>query len=180
MNSHDQDIAASLREWLTGRVCIVGVGNRQRGDDGTGPRLIDAKPSGAPGVWLDTGVTPENFLEPLVRTNPNTILIVDAVAFDGLPGECRLLDATELHSTAVSTHAGSLHILSEYLSARTGACIRVLAIQPQRTGASEELSQPVEKSVVELAALLSDILTSSEVQNAKDSSKCGGISTLST
>lgn len=179
MNSHGRNIAASLQEGLTGRVCIVGVGNRQRGDDGAGPRLIDAKPPEAPGVWLDTGVTPENFLEPIVRTNPDTMLIVDAVAFGGLPGDCRLLDATELHSTAVSTHAGSLHMLSEYLSARIGARIRVLAIQPQRTGPSEELSEPVEKSVVELAALLSDILTSSEVANGEESSACKCMATSS-
>ena len=71
----------------------MGVGNRQRGDDGAGPRLIDARNPAARGVWLDAGAAPENYLETIAGTNPDTILFVDAVAFGGISGECRLIDA---------------------------------------------------------------------------------------
>ena len=74
-----QDLATSLSELLAGRVCIVGVGNRLRGDDGAGPRLIDARHPDASGVWLDAGVVPENYLEIIARANPDTVLIVDVV-----------------------------------------------------------------------------------------------------
>jgi hydrogenase 3 maturation protease len=158
-----QDLPASLRALLRGRVCIVGVGNRQRGDDGAGPRLIDARHRGTRGVWLDAGIAPENFLEPIVRTNPDTVLIVDAAAFGGLPGECRLLDASALDTVVLSTHAGSLGLLREYLSARSGARLGVLAIQPERLAVGEGLSAAVETSVRELAALLSEVLASARV-----------------
>ena len=157
MKPLDKDLVTSLRDLLTGRVCIVGVGNRQRGDDGAGPRLIDAANQTSRGItWLDAGVAPENFVEPIVRTNPDTVLIVDAVAFGGVPGECRLIDATAIDTAAVSTHAGSLSMLSDYLTARTNARVRVIAIQPERVDAREGLSQPVEEFVRALAALLSD------------------------
>ena len=162
MKPADLDLTDSLRALLQGRVCIVGVGNRQRGDDGAGPRLIDQRRSATQGVWLDAGTAPENFLEPIVKTNPDTVLIVDAVAFGGTPGECRLLDPTTMDSPALSTHAGPLSMLSDYLSARTGASIKVLAIQPERMDMREGLSRSVEKSVLELAAMLSTLLAPGE------------------
>lgn len=163
----DRTLSASLRAFLSGRICIVGVGNVQRGDDGAGPCVIDARRSGTRGVWVDAGVAPENFLEPIARSNPDTVLIVDAVTFGGFPGECRLLDVTELDALVLSTHACSLGLLSDYLSARTGARLGVLAIQPERIDAGEGLSYPVKKSVRELAAMLSVILTSASDGNAQ-------------
>jgi len=156
-SKQNTDLRTSLQTLLRGRVCIVGVGNRQRGDDGAGPRLIDERRPGTRGVWLDAGVAPENFLEPIVRTNPETILIVDAVAFGGIPGELRLIKTTAIDMVAISTHAGSLSMLSEYLSARTKARIQIMAIQPERTD-GDGLSQAVEKSVLELATMLSVLL----------------------
>ncbi len=169
ITSLDQYMEARLRELLRGRVCIVGVGNRQRGDDGAGPRLIDARHPDAPGVWLDAGIAPENYLETIARTNPDTVLIVDAVAFGGVPGECRLIDASAIDTVAVSTHAGSLSTLSEYLKARTNACIHVIAIEPERIVAQERLSQPVQKTVLELAALLSNVLASAKMNESTPS-----------
>lgn len=155
----DRDLPASLRALIEGRVCIVGIGNRQRADDGAGPSVIDARRPGTPGVWLDAGVAPENFLEPVAKTNPDTVLIVDAVAFGGLPGELRLLDPATMDTVALSTHAGSLRMLSDYLSARTGARTVIIAIQPERIDAREGLSQPVERAVRELMTMLADILS---------------------
>jgi hypothetical protein len=43
------DIREELRRGLTGRVCLVGVGNDDLGDDGFGPRLAQIL-SGAPGA----------------------------------------------------------------------------------------------------------------------------------
>ncbi len=151
-------MTTSLRDLLSGRVCIVGVGNRQRGDDGAGPAVIDSRSSETRGVWVDAGIAPENFLERIARTNPDTVLIVDAVHFGGFPGERRLMNVTAMDMMVLSTHAGSLGLLGEYLSNRTGARVHVMAVQPESVDSYEGLSQPVEKSVRELAAMLSDVL----------------------
>lgn len=156
------DIKVTLGALLSGRVCIVGVGNRGRRDDGAGPRLIDGRRPETPGAWIDAGVAPENFLEPIAHTNPDVVLIVDAVHFGGAPGERRLLDARATDTVALSTHAPSLKMLADYLSARTGAQLRILGIQPQQIDAGEGLSEPVARSVRELAAMLSDLLSDRE------------------
>ncbi len=155
----DPDLRNLLNDLIAGRVCIVGVGNRQRGDDGAGPRVIDLRAPAAQGVWLDAGIVPENFLEPIARTNPQVVLIVDAVAHGAVPGSMCLLDPSAVDTAAVSTHAGSLHLLSEYLTARTAARVKLLAIQPARLDDGEGLSRPVQESVHQLAALLSELLT---------------------
>ena len=156
--AHDRESTASLRALLSDRVCIVGVGNRMRGDDGAGPALIDARRPGTRGVWIDAGVAPENFLETIAKTDPDVVLMVDAVAFGGLPGDYRLMDSNELDRAAVSTHAGSLCMLSHYLSARSVASLRVLAIQPESIAAREGLSPAVEECCLHLAGMLSELL----------------------
>ena len=143
---------------LHGFVCVVGVGNRHRGDDGAGPRVIDARRPGAGGAWFDAGTAPENLLEPIARTNPHTVLIVDAVAFGGLPGEWRLLDVSDTDAMVLSTHAGSLAMFGEYLSVRTAARVHLLGIQPESMGGQEGLSRAVEESVAEIAMLLTELL----------------------
>ncbi len=160
----NRNLIASLSDLLKGRICIVGVGNRQRGDDGAGPRVIDARDPTAGGFWLDAGVAPENYLEPIARWKPDTILIVDVVAFGGDPGECQLIDPKTTETTSVSTHAGSLDTLCRYLSNRTGAQIKVLAIQPESIDLVNRLSPPVEDAVIALAQTLSSLLSRNQDQ----------------
>lgn len=157
----DLHLESTLRELLSDHVCIVGVGNRLRGDDGAGPTVIDQRGANTRGTWIDAGVTPENYLETIARANPVTILIVDAVDFGGSPGECRLLDPADVETLVISTHAGSLSMIADYMSARVGAEFRVLGIQPKTINIHEALSDPVTQSVRELAAMLSDLLSCS-------------------
>jgi hydrogenase maturation protease len=154
------NMRVALADLLAGRVCVVGVGNRGRGDDAAGPRVIDARGDATRGVWIDAGMAPENFLEPIARSNPDTVLIVDAVTFGGSPGQCCLMNAEATDTPALSTHCGSLAMLGSYLSARTGAQIRVLGIQPECTDVRDGLSHPVGEAVDEVAAMLSELLGS--------------------
>ncbi len=157
--SSDQDLADKLRERLLGRVCVVGVGNRWRGDDGVGPSVIDARDGEAPGVWIDAGVAPENHLERIARPDPDTVLIVDAVDFGGSPGECRLIEPAALDNVVISTHAGSLSMISDYLRARCSARVDVIGIQPERIDPREGLSESVARSAEKLAGMLSDLMS---------------------
>ena len=151
-------IECQLSEILVGRVCVVGVGNRHRCDDAAGPQVIDQRQPEVPGTWIDAGVAPENHLEIIVRAQPDTVLLVDAVDFGGSPGDCSILDASAVETMAISTHAGSLRLLGKYLSIRSGVQPWVLAIQPQRIELGEELSEPVATTVARIASLLSDLL----------------------
>ena len=142
------------------RVCVIGIGNQLRGDDGAGPHVIDRRDRDAAGIWIDGGTAPENFLEPIVQANVELVLIVDAVDFGGFPGEWRLLEVDELEVFVISSHCGSLGMFRDYLEARAGVVVKVVGIQPGRLRVGTRLSDPVAKSTSDLAGRLSQLLGS--------------------
>lgn len=97
--------------------------------------------------WDFVGFAPENFLEVIAGKKPDRILFIDATDFGGVPGQVRLLFPDEVAPSGLSTHAGSLKMLAEYLQARTQAQVALLAIQPADTTAGEELSPEISHTV---------------------------------
>jgi hydrogenase 3 maturation protease len=138
----------NLKSILKGRVTILGFGNRLWRDDGAGSvlaeRLAVANPEAA---IFDGGMAPENYLEKVVFEKPDMILMIDATDFGGEPGEARLFLGDGLAFTGVSTHAGSPHMLAAYLEARTGAVVKLLAIQPGDSSEGGGLSPEVEATM---------------------------------
>ena len=149
-------VAASLGTILKGRVCLVGVGNRQRGDDGAGSWFIERVQGRLPWPCVDAGVAPENRLEEVVRAGPDTILLVDALNFGAPPGACCLLESRGLQAGDLSTHAPSLALAAVYWQARLPVRIFVLGIQPASTGWRAALSPAVERALELLVKALSD------------------------
>jgi hydrogenase 3 maturation protease len=149
---------SELRRALRGRVCVVGVGNRDRGDDAAGPRLVDLLRGRVGAPCLDAGACPENFLERMARERPDVVLVVDAADFGGAPGEARLVGPETVVNGGLSTHAASLELLAEYVHARTAAVVQVLAVQAASMRPGRPLSAPVAESVDLLAGQLAEIL----------------------
>jgi len=83
--------------------------------------------------------------------------MVDATDFGGEPGEVRLLYPENVAYSGVSTHAGSLRMLAEYMHARTHARVALLAVQPADTSDGTGLSPPVSKTLDDLLDSLPDI-----------------------
>ena len=137
----------SLERVLSGSVCVLGVGNRHRRDDGIGS-LIAERLAGRFSVQaIDAGAVPENYLEKVARSRPDTVLFVDAVDFGGDPGEWRVLDPGALALDGLSSHVLSLRMAAEYLSARTQAHVALLAVQPADVGVGTELSDKVSQTM---------------------------------
>ena len=143
-----------LSAFLQGRVCVLGFGNRLWRDDGVGSRIAEALQDNENLDAVDGGFVPENHLESVAATNPDTILMIDAADFGGLPGEMRLLKPGDVALAGISTHAGSPQMLGRYLEARTGASVALLAIQPKDTSEGDELSREVSATRNELLAML--------------------------
>ncbi len=147
-----------LGEIVFGRVCVVGIGNRLAGDDGAGSALAERLAGRVAGCVIDAGIAPENHLEPVVRDEPDSILLVDAVDFGGDPGSVRILDARALGAGGLSTHATSLGAICDYLGARSAARAVLIGIQPGRlrlgAGLSDEVSRAVEALAGHIAALV--------------------------
>ncbi|MBX7253369.1 MAG: hydrogenase maturation protease, partial [Candidatus Promineofilum sp.] len=102
-------------------------------DDGVGSALarqLAARLVADALLILDAGHAPENILGPVVRFRPDAILFLDAARGGGAPGEIVWLLPAEADGRGGSTHALSLEMLADYLTAETGAVVRVLGIEP--------------------------------------------------
>ncbi len=141
-----------LKNTLSGKTVVLGVGNTDKGDDGVGSIL--ARKLG----FLDAGVSPENFLEKVVAEAPDTVLIIDATDFDGAPGEVKIFDAADISPGGLSTHALSLEMTREYLIERLPEVkVRLLAIQPASMEGSA-LSPAVREACDEIERALTGFL----------------------
>jgi hydrogenase 3 maturation protease len=150
----DQKFIDQLTAFTKGRVCLLGIGNRSWHDDGVGSFIAEALEPFQGLDVIDAGFIPENHLEKVAARNPDAILMVDATDFGGEPGQVRLLDADKVAYSGLSTHAGSLRMLAEYLQARTQARIALLAIQAANTSAGEGLSEEVTGTFKSLLKIL--------------------------
>ncbi len=150
---------SALERFLHGRVCIVGVGNRDRRDDAVGPLVVGliAGRTRAAGV-VDAGDVPENHLERVVGTAPDAVLIVDAVDLGAEPGAVELLGPEAIRDAGVSTHASSLALCADYIVRRTGASVALLGVQPADVGLGTNLSPAVAEAAVEIGLLLCRLL----------------------
>ncbi len=134
----------------TGKVVVLGVGNRLRGDDAVGCILCDELAGLAGTHVIDCADTPENYVEPVARLRPRRILVIDCCDFGAEAGEFRLFSRQELEDLSyglLSTHTLPLSLTVELLSVETGATIELLGIQPERIEFGEEPSERVQSAL---------------------------------
>lgn len=140
-----------LKGHLSGKVVILGIGNTLRSDDGAGSILANRIQGKVPYIVYDAGTGPENYLGKIIKDNPETVLLVDAVDFGGKPGEYRVLEADELKTANLfSTHNASLSLAINYLQNNLKTDIIILIIQPKIIFFSEGLSKEVGDSLAKL------------------------------
>jgi len=156
-NPYPADLRLQLRSVLQGKVMILGVGNRLRGDDGAGSHLIERLAGKVSFAHADGGVAPENHLEKIVAERPDSLLIVDTADFSGRPGAYALFDPLDLLAGGLSTHSLSLGMLYDYLKARLQVKIWLLAIQPETIGLQEGLSARISEAVDVIAKALMEL-----------------------
>jgi len=126
---------------------ILGIGNPLRGDDGFGPALV-ARLQGNPFVrCFDVGTAPENYLGKIVKENPDTVLLVDAVHLEQSAGTIAILAKDEIVKSGFTTHDLSPTLFIEYLEQNTQAKIFLLGVQPRTIAFGEEFSTPVLQAI---------------------------------
>lgn len=136
---------------------VLTVGNRLRGDDAVGPQIADALASTASLRVFDAGLSPENYLGPVIELRPEAVLVVDACDFGGRPGEYRLCPREELERLSgafVSTHTLPLTLTVTMLEQQLDTRIEFLAIQPGTLEFGTGLSEPLAAVLPELVELV--------------------------
>ena len=151
---------AELREQLEKcfreRVCIMGVGSADYGDDGLGMHLAnELSAAGVPHV-IAAGTAPERFMGWVAGEKFGHLLFLDAVEFGGAPGAVVFLNAGEIAARfpQISTHKISLGLLSQWTEANGTTRAWLLGVQPESLEASAQLSGTVRQTVDILRDLL--------------------------
>jgi len=141
-----------------GRVVVMGLGNVLKADDAAGPTVAEALAREFPTRVFDGGQAPENFVAPVRRAAPDTIILIDAADFDGEPGEVRIASSDDVGGLMIGTHAPPLSMFMSILKEDTGADVYLVAVQAASTKLGgtmcPEVRKAVEGIIVELAGLM--------------------------
>ncbi len=158
------NLCEQLQRGLQGRVCLMGLGNAEYGDDGLGVRLAEAvlkrlSRSGALSGSLKVllaGTTPEHFIGSIAEDGPDHLVFLDAVEFGGAPGTVILLDAKQMAARfpQVSTHKISLGLVAKCVEAGGTTKAWLLGVQPESLRAGNRLTAIVQRTVEVLDHLL--------------------------
>lgn len=136
-------------------ILVVGIGNIMKGDDAAGPVLAEnMRARNKKTLSMNCGEVPENYLSKIISSGAKTVVLADAVAMKGAPGDTRLFSCEEIEGTGVSTHGISLALLADTIKQGSGADIYLLGIQPKSVKLGEPLSKDVEKAVAELLEIM--------------------------
>jgi hydrogenase maturation protease len=137
---------------LSGRTVYVGVGHVLRGDDGLGPRLVARLKKRLAAPCIDAGASLERYLGRILRLEPDTVLLADAVHLGLEPGAWRILEPAELLAGGLSTHDLSLSFHLEELAGRLPGKIYLLGVQPRWLTLGRGLSAEVRSTLRDLEA----------------------------
>lgn len=142
-----------IEKALKGRVILLGVGNTLRGDDAFGSLLAAGLNGKVSFKVLDAGITPENYLTPVINEAPDAVLLVDAVDFGGNPGDVKLIDASQVKTVNFyATHNMSLSLFFRFLNDNINVRAYLLAVQPERIGFNEAMTPKLEGTLARLQA----------------------------
>jgi len=132
-------------------IVVCGIGNRMRGDDSLGPRVIDALKGRTEAMLIDCGEAPESFLGKIEKARPERIIIVDAVQMDKSVGAIEIIDTKKIKGVVMSSHNIPMTLFLEYLDTRVKCEIIFLGIQPKSIEFNQEISSECRKAVPKAA-----------------------------
>ena len=145
------NLFSKVKEYLKGKIAIVGIGNALKGDDQLGPLLISRLQGKTKARLFDCGEVPENYIQPIIKYKPETIIIVDASDWGGGVGELRLIKKEEIKNFGFSTHNASLGLFFDYLERELPQTnIIIIGVQVGKRGLMQSPSPEVEAALNEL------------------------------
>ena len=151
-----KDLREQLRDCLQGRVCLMGLGNVDYGDDGFGVRLAEELlAAGVPDVVI-AGTMPDRYVGQTAAEGFDRLVFLDTVEFGGAPGSVVFLNAEEMSARfpQISTHKISLSVLARWAEASGTTKAWVLGVQPESIKPGHQLSAVTRRTLDVLKELL--------------------------
>jgi hydrogenase maturation protease len=160
-----EGLGQKLQRTLKGRICVMGVGNVDYGDDGFGVYLAEELVAAGISNVIIAGTTPEHYLGRIAEQGFDHLLVIDATNFQDEPGTVVFLNAAEIATAfpQISTHKISLGVLAQALE-QGGTRVWLLGVQPESLQPGQELSATMEASMEIIHGLLRDVRTQQEGQ----------------
>lgn len=147
----------------TAKVALVGVGHPMRGDDFVGSFIVKTLKKRIPTdrvVLFDSEDGVEWVISKIKNANPKHLVLLDACELNTDPGEITLIPLAETSYPFFTTHGIPLKLLTSKLLPSVETWI--LAIQPERMGLNEGLSQVVLGAANSISDFVVDALKGSE------------------
>jgi hydrogenase maturation protease len=151
---------AGLREQiqssLRGRVCFMGLGNAEGGDDGFGVRLAEALTrAGVPDV-VAGGTAPEQLAGRCAAAGFDHLVFLDAVDVGAAPGSVVFLNSQEMAARfpQISTHNIALGMLARYVESGGVTRAWLLGAQPASLKRAPAISPAIQTTLEILAELI--------------------------
>lgn len=159
-------LGEQLRQKLQGRICLMGVGNVDYGDDGFGVYLAEELAAGGMADIIIAGTSPDRHLGRIAEQRFDHLLMIDAVDFSREPGSAVLLNAVEIENAypQISTHKISLGVLAKVLE-EAGTHVWLLGIQPESLRPGQYLTHTLQATLEAIHILLKHLWLSQAPQH---------------
>jgi len=155
------NLREQLEQVLLGRVCLMGVGNPEYGDDAFGVCLAEELlNAGVPDVVV-AGNSPDRWVGTMADMKFDHLVFLDAVELGAAPGSVVFLDAAQIEARypQISTHKISLGVLAKYVESNGVTKAWLLGVQPESLKEGQALTPAVRKTLDVLVELLLDLKT---------------------
>ena len=158
MGTEDNKLREQLRKICERKTLVVGIGNTLKGDDGAGCIVCEQLKDSYPGLVIDAGTVPENYIGPIIKKRPEVLVVIDAIDFGGTAGQIRIFKPEDLSSAAISTHTLSPRLFVDVICKSIEVEVWFVGVQPGRTVLGERLSKEVEEAAGMVAGILAEAL----------------------
>jgi len=154
----DKESLKLLRGLSGKRTVILGMGNSLKADDGVGPFICDELSKAAlTAEIINAGTVPENYIQRIIKKEPENLVVIDAIDFGGKAGQIRLLRSEQLNRSAFSTHTLSPRLFIEMIQQDKNVDVYVIGIQPKQIKLGEGISEEVRQSAEQAVNMLAEI-----------------------
>jgi hydrogenase maturation protease len=141
------------------KVYVLGIGNRDRGDDGAGvavaeklqrtfPSYSHSEHDGLEGIVLDLSENDEDAF----------VVFVDAADLKEEPGTIKIVPRGEIRATEITTHRVTVALLAALLD-KAGKGSAVVCIQPGSVEFRADITPPVKSAVDRVTSALSELMS---------------------
>ena len=153
----DKSISEQISKLTGSKTLIVGIGNTLKADDGAGPLVCQKLTDKTSAELLDAATVPENYIQPIIKKAPQTLLVIDAIDFGDSPGSIKIFKPQQLNSIVISTHTLSPHLFVDMIRRDLDVDIYFIGIQPAQTQLGQPVSPPVAQAIQQLTDLLDEL-----------------------